>query len=79
MIYLQKSNKMCDKPCKECPWVLENTHSLKFRKYVEKMKSIGIESHACHLTTKDIWGYKIKINSKNICKGYLKNNLIDEQ
>ena len=32
---------MCRKPCKECPWTNENKHSVDFRKYSEKMESIG--------------------------------------
>jgi hypothetical protein len=66
--------KMCRKPCKECPWKNENQHSLSFRKYSEKMESIGkIENHSCHMINKDVWGYKTKINEKNVCIGSLNN------
>ena len=63
--------------CKECPWTNQNTHSLNFRKYTEKVKSvIGIENHSCHMINKDVWGSKTTINEKNVCIGsklYLKN------
>lgn len=63
---------MCRKPCPECPWKNDNQHSINFRKYSDKMKSIGkIENHSCHMISKDVWGYKIKIDSKNICIGSL--------
>ncbi len=65
----------CKKPCKECPWNNENQHSLKFRTYVEKMRSIGkIENHSCHMVNKDVWGYNTEINSKNVCAGSLNFN-----
>lgn len=66
---------MCRKPCKECPWREENNnlHNLKFRKSVDKMKSIGKENHSCHMINKDIWGGKSEINDKNICIGSLNN------
>lgn len=66
----------CRKPCKECPWSDENSnqHNLKFRKYVDKMKSIGKENHSCHMINSDIWGGKSEINKKNICIGSLNNN-----
>jgi hypothetical protein len=65
---------MCKKPCKECPWVNNNRHSLNFRRYVSKMKTIGVEKHACHMTTSDIWGYNTPISSRNICRGLTKIN-----
>lgn len=56
--------------CKECPWVNTNTHSLKFRKYTEKVKSVsGIENHSCHMINKDVWGLNTEINEKNVCIG----------
>ena len=66
---------MCKRPCKECPWVNNNRHSLNFRSYTDKMKSIGVEKHACHMITSDVWGYKNKIDSRNYCKG---QNLINK-
>lgn len=65
---------MCKKPCKECPWTNSNSYSLKFRTYVDKMSTINKNKHACHMITKDIWGYKEDINDKNICQGYKKFN-----
>lgn len=60
----------CHKPCKECPWVNANNHSIKFREYTEKMKSLGkIENHKCHMISNDVWGYNSDINDKNICRG----------
>lgn len=64
----------CRKPCKECPWKVENQHNLKFRKYVDKMKSIGKNNHACHMINNDIWGGKSEINTNNICIGSINNN-----
>ncbi len=61
--------KKCRKPCKECPWNLNNQHSEKFRTYLDKMKSIGKDKHACHMITDDVWGYKSEISKKNICVG----------
>lgn len=62
--------KNCRKPCKECPWVNENGHSIKFRQYVDKMKSLGkIENHKCHMISKDVWGYVSDITDKNVCIG----------
>ena len=61
---------MCRKPCPECPWKNENQHSINFRKYSEKMESIGkIENHSCHMINKDVWGSKTEINEKNVCIG----------
>ena len=57
------------KPCKECPWIRKDGHSLKFRGYVEKMEERGYEAHACHMQTKDIWGIQYPIDSKNECAG----------
>lgn len=57
------------KPCKECPWIRKDGHSLKFRGYVEKMEERGYEAHACHMQTKDIWGVESKVNEKNECAG----------
>ena len=63
---------MCRKQCPECPLKNDNQHSINFRKYSDKMKSIGkIENHSCHMISKDVWGYEIKIDSKNICIGSL--------
>jgi hypothetical protein len=60
----------CRQPCKECPWRNKNQHSLKFRNYVEKMKSIGkITNHKCHMISNDVWGYKSDINNSNKCVG----------
>jgi len=60
----------CRKPCKECPWVNYNKHSLKFRTYVDKMISIGkIKNHKCHMISNDVWGYQSEINNKNMCIG----------
>lgn len=62
----------CKKPCKECPWNNENQHSLKFRTYVEKMRSLGkIDNHKCHMISSDVWGYQSEINNKNVCVGSL--------
>lgn len=61
---------MCRNPCKECPWTNQNPHSLKFRQYVAKVKSVsGIENHSCHMINKDVWGSKTEINEKNVCIG----------
>jgi len=65
---------MCKRPCRECPWVNHNRHSINFRSYVDKMKTIGVEKHACHMITSDVWGYKNKIDSRNTCKGQNLNN-----
>lgn len=63
----------CRKPCKECPWVNVNSHSLKFRTYVEKMMSLGkIVNHKCHMVSKDVWGYETAVDEKNICQGQAK-------
>lgn len=60
----------CRKPCKSCPWTNNNQHSLKFRTYVEKMRSINkTEGHKCHMISSDIWGYQSELNGKNICIG----------
>jgi hypothetical protein len=56
--------------CKECPWTNNNPHSLKFRQYTEKVKSISLkENHSCHMINKDVWGSKTEINEKNVCIG----------
>jgi hypothetical protein len=65
----------CKKPCKECPWINENSHSLKFRTYVDKMNKLGkIENHKCHMVSNDVWGYKSEVNSKNVCIGSKQRN-----
>jgi len=61
------------KICKECPWKNNTKHNLKFRTYVDKMKSIGKENHACHMIMSDIWGGKSEINQINVCIGSLNN------
>lgn len=61
---------MCRKPCSECPWTNQNPHSLKFRQYVEKIRSVNEkENHSCHMINKDVWGSKTEINEKNVCIG----------
>jgi hypothetical protein len=62
-------NMKTSKPCSECPWVNSGSHSIKFRGYVEKMAEKGYKSHACHMQTKDLWGYRSSINEKNECVG----------
>lgn len=68
---------MCRKPCKECPFIRDNPHSLKFRQYVDKVRSVsGKENHSCHMINKDVWGLKTEIDEKNVCIGsklYSKN------
>ena len=60
----------CKKPCKECPWINENQHSLKFRTYVDKMRRINkIKDHKCHMVSNDVWGYKSDVTDKNVCVG----------
>lgn len=60
----------CRKQCSECPWVNKNPHSVKFRKYADKMKSIGkIKNHKCHMISNDVWNEKSDISEKNICIG----------
>ena len=62
------------KPCKECPWLNQNGHSLKFRVYADKMKKSGkIKHHACHMITSDVWGYKEEISSDRVCIGSIIN------
>ena len=62
---------MCSRnPCKECPWTNNNPHSLKFRQYVDKVKSVSVtENHSCHMINKDVWGLNTEINEKNVCIG----------
>ncbi len=61
---------MCRKPCKECPFIRDNPHSLKFRQYTEKVRSVsGKENHSCHMINKDVWGSKNEINERNVCIG----------
>lgn len=57
------------KSCKECPWKGTNSHSIKFRTYVEKMEKIGRNKHKCHMISSDVWGYKTPVNENNICVG----------
>jgi len=66
--------KKCRKICKECPWKKDNQHSLKFRNYGDKMKSIGKDKQACHMVTNDVWGYNNQITDSNICIGSLNHN-----
>lgn len=65
---------MNNKHCRECPWKNTNKNSLKFREFSNKMKSIGVKIHACHMITSDIWGYKNKIDSNTLCRGQNLNN-----
>jgi hypothetical protein len=67
----------CRNPCKECPWTKDNPHSKKFPSYVKSIESIGKikdNEHACHMITKDIWGYSDDINDNNVCIGAKLNN-----
>jgi hypothetical protein len=62
------------KPCKECPWKNNNPHSLKFRTYVDKMRTLSkIENHKCHMISSDVWGHQSKVDGKNICIGSKEN------
>ena len=66
------NKKPCRTPCKECPWTKDNPHSISWPDYVNKMESIGqIQSkkHACHMITKDTWGYDNPIDNNNVCIG----------
>lgn len=65
----------CRKPCSECPHRNTNNHSIKFRTYNSKMKTIGKEKQACHMITKDVWGYNTEITDKNICVGSQQDTL----
>lgn len=68
------------KCCKECPWRDENSnlHNLKFRKSIEKMKSIGRKNHACHMIQSDIWGLNSKVTPDNVCIGSMKRDIINK-
>lgn len=62
----------CRKPCRECPWIKNNPHSKKWPGYVDAIEKIGQikdKQHACHMITKDTWGYESEINKDNICIG----------
>lgn len=64
--------KPCRNPCKECPWINGNKHSIEWPNYVAKMESIGqikSKKHACHMITKDTWGYDKAIDDNNVCIG----------
>lgn len=57
--------------CKECPWIKNNNHSVKFRKWSEKMREMGrIQEHGCHMKTSDVWGINKKIDKTNLCVGH---------
>lgn len=64
----------CRKTCKSCPWSVDNKHNLKFRKGVEKFKSLGKPNHKCHMIDSDIWSIKSDVTEKNICIGSKINN-----
>jgi hypothetical protein len=38
------------------------------------MNGIGVNQHACHMVSTDIWGLNVEINDKNICLGQKKIN-----
>ncbi len=63
---------MCRKPCSECPWTKNDQHSKNWPNYVKSLDSINKikdGEHACHMITKDVWGYESEINEDNICLG----------
>jgi L-rhamnose mutarotase len=60
--------------CKECPWKTSGKHSESWPEYLKAMNKIGIDNHACHMITKDTWGYTTKIDNSNICVGQLESN-----
>lgn len=68
----------CRKPCKQCPWLNSNQHSLKFRTYVDKMKSIGKTNHKCHMISSDVWSYNTPTEEKNICIGQRESELTNK-
>jgi tRNA A37 methylthiotransferase MiaB len=75
-LFENKYKMGCRKECKGCPWKNGNQHSLKFRNYVDKMRSIGkIDNHKCHMISSDVWGYDSEINSENLCIGSLNKEL----
>lgn len=49
------------KPCKECPWVIENNHNKKFTEFIKKHN----KKHNCHMLNKNIYD----INENELCKG----------
>jgi len=61
-------NKICRVPCTECPWINENKHNIKFRKWSERMEEIG-KKQACHIEKKNVWGDKKEVDNKNECIG----------
>lgn len=68
---------MCRKACKECPWTKNNNHSKSWTGYVKSMTNLGKienDTHACHMITSDVWGYKNEIGKDNVCIGSLKND-----
>jgi hypothetical protein len=65
------------KCCKECPWTTNSQHSKSWPDYVNVMEKIGqvkSKKHACHMITKDTWGYKEEISDSNVCIGSLQVN-----
>lgn len=62
------------KCCNECPWKRKDKHSLQFRERSVIMNGIGVNQHACHMISTDIWGLNVEINDKNICLGQKKIN-----
>jgi hypothetical protein len=57
-------NRVC---CKECPWKNQNSHSIKWREYAQKV--LGDKPHSCHMKTKDVWGKKNGITEETVCIG----------
>ena len=67
------------KSCAQCPWTNTQSHSLKFRTYVEKMQKLKrIEGHKCHLVSSDVWGFVSPVNKENICIGQSSQKLIEK-
>jgi hypothetical protein len=64
------------KECKSCPWTNKNPHSESWKKYVDKMTSVGKinKKHSCHMITSDVWGLKSEINEENVCVGSKRKN-----
>ena len=51
-----------EKPCKECPWKVDNDHNNKLREFTQRTG----RKHTCHMVNPKLWDTS---NEKQMCKG----------
>ena len=64
-----KTLKMVKKSCKECPWVVKNSHNKRMVDFAKKHK----KQHNCHMLPSDKRGFLWNVKEECMCAGSRKH------